>query len=78
LTWAARYARVTGQRLRVLHVFSYRAAGGVVWTPGGFPGRPAGGSDELRDVVEDVTSDKMLEILNRDVLTGANSLAESR
>jgi len=52
LTWAARYARVTGQRLRALHVFSYRAAGGVVWTPGGLPGMPAGGSDELKDEIE--------------------------
>ncbi len=53
LTWAARYARVTGQRLRALHVFSYRAAGGVVWTPGGLPpSLPAGGSDELRELAE--------------------------
>ena len=52
LTWAARYARVTGQRLRALHVFSYRAAGGVMFTSGGLPGMPAGGSDELRDEVE--------------------------
>jgi len=53
LTWAARYARVTGQRLRALHVFSYRAAGGVVWTAGGLPpSLPAGGSDELRDLAE--------------------------
>ena len=52
LIWAARYARVTGQRLRALHVFSYRAAGGVVWTPGGLPGMPASGSDELKDEIE--------------------------
>jgi len=52
LTWAARYARLTGQRLRALHVFSYRAAGGVMFTSGGLPGMPAGGSDELRDEVE--------------------------
>jgi len=52
LTWAARYARVTGKRLRALHVFSYRATGGVVWTSGGLPGMPAGGSDELKDEIE--------------------------
>ncbi|MDF2747942.1 MAG: hypothetical protein K0S98_2229 [Propionibacteriaceae bacterium] len=52
LTWAARYARVTDQRLRALHVFSYRAAGRVVWTPGGLPGTAAGGSDELKDDIE--------------------------
>lgn len=54
LTWAAQYARVTGQRLRVLHVFSYRAAGGVVWTSGGLPPAiPAGGSDQVREPAED-------------------------
>ena len=52
LTWAARYARVTGQRLRALHVFSYRAAGVVVWTPSGLPGIPAGEFDELKDEIE--------------------------
>ena len=52
LTWAAQYARATGQRLRALHVFSYRAPGGVMFTSGGLPGMPTGGSDELRDEVE--------------------------
>jgi nucleotide-binding universal stress UspA family protein len=52
LTWAAGYARSTGQRLHAVHVFNYHAEGPMIWAPGGLPAMSSRGVNELRDVIE--------------------------
>jgi nucleotide-binding universal stress UspA family protein len=52
LTWAAGYARSTGQRLHAVHVFNYHAEGPMIWAPGGLPAMSYRGANELREATE--------------------------